>query len=108
MKKNKTKTLQGLIEQFHRIAMGTQKHESLRHKAFEAYQRYLNAMDCSDKYWNMREHVIKCIEGRVGADGKRTYLYPPVGNLTREEKAVIAGRIADTAVQFTRKEYAGF
>ena len=108
MKKNKTKTLQGIIEQFHRIAMGTQEHESLRHKAFEAYWRYMNAIDASDKYWNMREHVIKCIEGRVGADGKREYLYPPVGNLTKEEKATIAGRIADTVVQFTRKEYAGF
>lgn len=108
MKKNKTKTLQGLIEQFHRIAMGTQNHESLRHKAFEAYWRYMNAIDASEKYWNMRGHVIKCIEGIVGADGKRMYLYPQVGNLTREEKATIAGRIADTAVQFTRKEYAGF
>lgn len=108
MKKNKTKTLQGLIEQFHRIAMGTQMHESLRHKAFEAYWRYMNAIDASEKYWNMREHVVKCTEGRVGANGEREYLYPPVGNLTKEEKAIIAGRIADTVVQFTRKEYAGF
>ena len=108
MKKNKTKTLQAIIEQYHRIAMGTQKHESLRHKAFNIYWRYMNAIDASEKYWNMREHVIKCIEGRVGADGKREHLSPPVGNLTKEEKATIAGRIADTVVQFTRKEYAGF
>ena len=104
----RTKTLQEIIEQFHRIAMGTQEHESLRHKAFEAYWRYMNAIDASEKYWNMREHVIKCTEGRVGADRERDWLYPPVGNLTKEEKATIAGRIADTVVQFTRKEYAGF
>ena len=108
MKKNKTKTLQGIIEQFHRIAMGTQEHESLRHKAFEAYWRYMNAIDASDKYWNMREHVIKCIKGRVCSDGTRDYLYPEVGNLTKEEKSTLAGRIADTVVEFTRQEYAGF
>ena len=108
MKKNKTKTLQEIIEQFSRIARGTQKHESLRHKAFNIYWRYMNAIEASDKYWNMREHVIKCIEGRVGADGEREWLYPQIGNMTREEKATIAGRIADTVVQFTRKEYAGF
>lgn len=108
MKKKRTKTMQGIIEQFHRIAMGTQKHESLRHKAYEVYCRYRDAMDESDKYWNMREHVIKCIKGRVCADGTRNYLYPEVGNLTKEEKSTLAGRIADTVVQFTRQEYAGF
>lgn len=107
MKKNKTKTIQAIIEQFHRIAMGTGGHESLRHKAYYAFCRYRNAMDESDKYWDMHYHVMKCIEGRVGADGKRMYL-SPVGNLTKEEKSTIAGRIADTVVYFTRQEYAGF
>ena len=74
MKKIRTKTLQQILEQFSRIARGTQEHESLRHKAFEAYWRYMNARDASEKYWNMREHVIKCINGRVGADGERMYL----------------------------------
>ena len=55
----------------------------------------------------MREHVIKCIKRRVGADGERIYLYTQVGNMTSEEKTTIAGRIADTVVQFTRNEYAG-
>lgn len=65
----RTKTLQEIIEQFSRIARGTQEHESLRHKAFEVYWRYMNAIDASEKYWNIKEHVIKCIEGRVGVDG---------------------------------------
>ena len=49
MKKKRTKTMQGIVEQFHRIAMGTQKHESLRHKAYEAYCRYRDAMDESEQ-----------------------------------------------------------
>ena len=106
--KERTKTMQEIVEQFHRIAMGTGEHESLRHKAFEVYWRYMNAINASKKYWNLREHVVKCINGDISSEGRRCYLYPAIKNLTKEEKQVIAGRVADTIVRFTRKQYAGF
>lgn len=108
MKKTRTKTMQQILEQYHRIAMGTGEHVSLRHKAFEIYWRYMNAIDDSEKYWDMREHVVKCINGDISSAGRRCYLYPAIKNLTNEEKQVIAGRVADTTVRFTRQEYAGF
>lgn len=107
-KNQRTKTFQGIVDQYHRIAKGTGEHPSLRHEAFKIYWRYMTAMNCNERYWNMRDHIVNCIEGRVSSNGERMYLYPELGNMDDEEKRTLAGRIADTVVQFTRKEYAGF
>lgn len=108
MKKTRTKTMQGIIEQYQRISAEAQEHKSLRDRSYMVFCRYINAIYESEKYWNLREHVVKCIEGRVGSDGKMIHPYPEIGKLTKEEKKIIAERIADTVVRFTRQEYAGF
>lgn len=105
MKKTRTKTMAELLEQWHRIAERLTIHDILRHRAYFIFCRYRDAMDDNDRYWQMRQHVVKCINGDIP---QRGYLCSEHIELTEMQKATIAGRVADTIVRFTRKEYAGF
>ena len=104
-KKTKTKTIVELLEQWHRIAERLNLRDVLRHRAYGIFCRYRDAMDDNDRYWQMRHHIVKCINGDVPMRG---YFFKEEIKLTEMQKATIAGRIADTIVRFTRKEYAGF
>lgn len=104
-KQTRTKTMAELLEQWHRIAERLMLRDVLRHRAFAIFCRYRDAMDDNDRYWDMRQHVVKCINGDIL---KRGYFCSEHIKLTDMQKATIAGRIADTIVRFTRKEYAGF
>ena len=101
----RTKTLQDLVCQWARIAYWAQGHPKLKEKAYNAFCQYRDAMDDSGKYWDTRQHVVRCINGEVGKFG---YNCTESIRLTDMEKQTIAGRIADTTVRFTREEYAGF
>lgn len=105
MKKTRTKTMAELLEQWHRIAERLMLRDVLRHRAYGIFCRYRDAMDDNDRYWDMRQHVIRCINGDIPHRG---YLCSEHIELTDMQKATIAGRIADTTVRFTRQEYAGF
>lgn len=106
--KERTKTMQEILEQYYRIAISKSEHVSLKKKAFEAYWRYMERIKYNDKHIDMMEHIIGCINGRVTSNENRFYLYPEIGKMRLKEKMEIAGRIADTIVCFTRQEYAGF
>lgn len=101
----RTKTMAELLEQWHRIAERLMLRDVLRHRAYGIFCRYRDAMDDNDRYWDMRQHVIRCINGDIPHRG---YLCSEDIKLTEMQKATIAGRIADTTVRFTRQEYAGF
>ena len=104
-KKTRTKTMAELLEQWHRIADRLMLRDVMRHRAYGIFCRYRDAMDDNERYWQMRQHVVDCINGNVHYYG---YYCSEHIKLTEMQKATIAGRIADTIVRFTRKEYAGF
>lgn len=104
-KQTRTKTMAELLEQWHRIAERLMLRDVLRHRAYGIFCRYRDAMDDNERYWQMRQHVVDCINGNVHHYG---YLCSEHIKLTEMQKATIAGRIADTIVRFKRKEYAGF
>lgn len=94
-----------LLEQWTRIAHATMNQPLRRGKAYGIFCRYRDAMDDNDRYWQMRHHIVKCINGDVPMRG---YFFMEEIKLTEKQKATIAGRVADTIVRFTRQEYAGF
>lgn len=104
-KQTRTKTMAELLEQWHRIAERLMLRDVMRHRAYGIFCRYRDAMDDNERYWQMRQHVVDCINGNVHHYG---YLCSEHIKLTEMQKATIAGRIADTIVRFKRKEYAGF
>ena len=101
----RTKTMAELQEQWHRIAERLRLRDILKHRAYAAFCRYVDEINDNDRYWQMRQHVVNCINGDIPHRG---YLSSEDIKLTDMQKATIAGRIADTTVRFTRQEYAGF
>ena len=102
----RTKTFMEILNQFHRIAMGTGNHESLRHRAYNAYCVYRDNIMSSEKYDRARDHVINCINGkdRYGNSIGRSGLYPPI-KMSKEDKLNLSSRIVDTTLGFTKEEY---
>lgn len=93
------KTLNEITSQASRLMQMCGENQRRRHAVYCTFCKYRDAIYHSNEYWSFRDHIIKCINGDYGGG-----VTDALAHLTQDDKDVIASRIANNTVRFSRFE----
>lgn len=93
------KTLTEITIQASRLMQMCGENQCRRDAIYWTFCKYRDAIYHSKEYWSFRDHVIKCIDGDYGGG-----ITDALEHLTKDDKDIIASRIANNTVRFSRLE----